>query len=56
MAGLTQKEIQLMLGHKQMSTTERYLHGAGNDAEIAEKMSAVILGSWHKAPEGVTIQ
>lgn len=46
MAGLTQKQIQLMLGHKQMSTTERYLHGAGDQAEVAEKMSNVIIGNW----------
>lgn len=47
MAGLSQKQIQIMLGHKQMSTTERYLHGAtGDDALIASKMGTLISGAW----------
>lgn len=46
MAGLSQKQIQIMLGHKQMSTTERYLHGAtGDDAVIAAKLGSVITGA-----------
>jgi integrase len=47
MAGLSQKDIQIMLGHKQMSTTERYLHGhVGANAAIADKMSATIASAW----------
>lgn len=50
MAGLTQKQIQILLGHKQMSTTERYLHGAtGDDAVIAAKLGNVISGAWNQA-------
>lgn len=50
MAGLSQKQIQIMLGHKQMSTTERYLHGAtGDDAVIAAKLGNVISGTWSQA-------
>lgn len=31
-AGLSQKEIAQLLGHRQLSTTERYLHGYEDDA------------------------
>lgn len=48
MAGMSQKEIQIMLGHKQMSTTERYLHG-GDAGEVANKLSNVIVGAWGKS-------
>lgn len=47
MAGATQKEIQKLLHHKQMSTTERYIHApAGSDARTLEKLAGVITGSW----------
>lgn len=47
MAGLSQKQIAEMLGHKQLSTTERYLHGVvGDRAAVAEKMGQVIVGAW----------
>lgn len=32
MAGMTQKQIASALGHKQLSTTERYLHGRSGDS------------------------
>jgi integrase len=49
MAGLTQKQIQIQLGHKQIGTTERYLHGAvGDAAVVAEKMGNVIMGAFGK--------
>lgn len=48
MAGMSQKEIQIMLGHKQMSTTERYLHG-GDAGEVATKLGNVIVGAWGKS-------
>jgi integrase len=49
MAGLSQKQIATMLGHAQLSTTERYLHGATGDAAVvAEKMGNVIMGAFGK--------
>lgn len=52
MAGLSQKEIAIMLGHKQLSTTERYLHGHnGASTTIADKMSNVIAGTWATQPQ-----
>jgi integrase len=45
-AGLSQKQIQIMLGHKQMATTERYLHGSvGDESIIAAKMAMIIGGA-----------
>jgi len=47
MAGLSQKQIQLMLGHAQMSTTERYLHGLTSEqANVVQKLGNVIQGAW----------
>lgn len=47
MAGLTQQQIATLLGHKQISTTARYLHGYHGDGErIAETVSNVISLAW----------
>lgn len=49
-AGLSQKQIAILLGHKQLSTTERYLHGmAGENDNVATKLSNVITGAWGNA-------
>lgn len=47
MAGATQKEIAEMLGHKQLTTTERYLHGAaGSKGRTVSTLGNVITGAW----------
>lgn len=44
-AGLSQREIADLLGHKQMSTAARYIHGVGTDRhEKASAASSRILG------------
>lgn len=46
-AGLSQKQIQGQLGHKQMSTTERYIHGKKSEqAKVAERVADVITVNW----------
>lgn len=47
MAGLSQQQIATLLGHKQISTTARYLHGFdGDSSKIADKVSSVITLAW----------
>ena len=47
MAGATQLEVAKMLGHKQLSTTERYLHGfVGANAKTVNTVSDVITKAW----------
>lgn len=47
MAGLSQQQIATLLGHKQLSTTARYLHGhEGDGGKIAEKVSGIITLAW----------
>lgn len=49
-AGLSQKEIQQQLGHKQMSTTERYIHGiASAQSKAANQIADIITAGWGKA-------
>lgn len=44
-AGLSQKQIAIQLGHKRMSTTERYISGfRGEHHDIAEAVSKVVGG------------
>jgi len=47
MAGASQKQVATMLGHSQLSTTERYLHGmTGDAAATAAKIGEVITKAW----------
>jgi len=42
-AGLSQREIARLLGHRQMSTTERYLHGyEGDDVRAIDRVAEII--------------
>lgn len=48
-SGMSQKEIAMLLGHRQLSTTERYTHGYGSDgARLASAMGDVIAGAWNR--------
>lgn len=48
-AGLTQRQIADMLGHANLATTERYLHGFVEDrAAAVDTVSAVITAGWSK--------
>jgi integrase len=50
MAGATQKQVATMLGHNQLSTTERYLHGlTGDAAKVAAQVGDVITKAWASA-------
>ena len=47
--GLTQKQIADMLGHRNLATTERYLHGFVEDRAVAVDMVAQVVSSgWQK--------
>lgn len=47
-AGLTQREIAKLLGHKQLVTTERYLHGFNGDDVRAVELVASALVMQHE--------
>ena len=54
MAGLTQKQVATMLGHKQIATTARYLHGfAGDDARSVNIVGNVISANFKPAPQQI---
>lgn len=44
---LSQKQVAMQLGHAQLSTTERYIHGDESEhAEVARKVAEVITVNW----------
>lgn len=46
-AGLSQKAIAGLLGHRQLSTTERYLHGYAGDAQRSvDAIADIVTVSW----------
>lgn len=55
MAGLTQKQVATMLGHRQLSTTERYLHGLATDqARAINTVGTIITQNWSRQAPTVT--
>lgn len=49
-SGLSQKQIQQQLGHRQMSTTERYIHGVkSSQSQAANQIADLITSNWAKA-------
>ncbi|WP_244206960.1 site-specific integrase [Caballeronia pedi] len=49
MAGLSQKQVATMLGHRQLATTERYLHGFASDhARAVETVGNVISANFRR--------
>jgi integrase len=54
MAGLTQKQVATMLGHRQLSTTERYLHGFASDqARAIDTVGNVISANFRRDPQQI---
>lgn len=51
-AGLSQRQIADMLGHANLATTERYLHGYVEDrSKAVDTVSAIITAGWKKTTE-----
>lgn len=54
MAGLTQKQVATMLGHRQLQTTARYLHGfVGDDARAVNTVGSVISANFRRYPQQI---
>ena len=47
-AGLSQRQIADQLGHSDLATTARYLHGVGSRAAAAEVVAAAVAAQWAK--------
>jgi site-specific recombinase XerD len=39
---MSQREVADLLGHKQLRTTERYLHGTGRSKQNAERVASIM--------------
>lgn len=51
MARLSQRQIASLLGHRQLITTERYLHGYdGDDIQVVDTVAAVIVAAMNRGP------
>ncbi|MEY8688417.1 MAG: tyrosine-type recombinase/integrase [Leptothrix sp. (in: b-proteobacteria)] len=48
--GLSQRQIATMLGHSDLATTARYLHGLGDDASAVDRVAAVVTAGWRVTP------
>lgn len=47
-AGLSQRQIADQLGHRDLATTARYLHGVGGAAAAAEVMASAVSARWRQ--------
>ena len=46
--GLSQRQIATMLGHADLATTARYLHGLGDEAAAVDTVAEAVTAGWRR--------